>query len=205
MERQTADIGGAEQSTPVTTQLMLSKGLVAGSLGFGLLCLGVALGVLAARNQGPGELAGPQWNPVSFAPDSAARSENMSMATGLVGENVEGLFVLDHVNGNLNGMVINPRTGQTGAVYTTNVFSALGISKDNADLVMTTGRINVPGNKGNQNPALCVVYVGDAATGKVAGFSLFYNQALANQGGNQGGTFQLVFSGQTRGDTINRN
>ena len=122
------------------------------------------------------------------------------MATGLVGEDVEGLFVLDHVTGNLIGMVINPRTGTTGALYNTNVFASLGISRDNADLVMTTGRINVPGGQGNQTPALCVVYVGDSNTGKVVGYSCFYNQARANQGGNQGGAFTQVFSGQTRGE-----
>jgi len=175
-----------------------------GGMAFGLFCLGVSVGVIWATSYGNGNQSSPQLTPVSFFPDSAVRSKNLSMATGLISDDVEGLFVLDHLTGNLNCMVLNPRTGKAGALYTTNVFAGLGITKEGADFVMTTGRINVPGSKGNQAPALCVVYVGDSNTGKVVGYSLFYNRAKATQGGQQGGTFTVVFAGQTRGETVDR-
>ena len=176
-----------------------------GGFVFGIFCLGICVGVIwssSFASEGPTMVA---TTPVVFTPDSAASNKNMSMATGLVSEDVEGLFVLDHQNGELVGTVINPTTGAAQANYRTNVFSDLNVSKDSgAEFVMTTGRIKIRGQRGNQEPALCVIYVGDASTGKVAGYSMFYNRARANKGAGQVGKFKLVFAGQTRGNTVER-
>jgi len=59
----------------------------------------------------------------------------------LFNQNDEAVYILDHLNGNLQCWVINNRTNELGGVYRTNVYTALGGGKEgqDSDLVMTTG------------------------------------------------------------------
>ena len=180
-------------------------GLALGSVAFGLICLGTCIGVIWAKSYSNGSSTVVETTPVIFSPDSAARTKSMSMATGIISDDVEGLFVLDHENGDLNCMILNPVNPKTGGLFKTNVFTDMSISKDSgADLVIVTGAINVRGTKGNKVPARCVCYVGDAASGKVVGYSLFYDRTVANKGGAQTGALKVVFAGKTRGEVIDR-
>ncbi len=180
-------------------------GLALGSVAFGLLCLGISIGVIWAKSYDNGSRSSIETTPVIFSPDSAARAKNLSMATGLISDDVEGLFVLDHENGDLNCMVLNPNNPKTGALFKSNVFSDMAISKESgADLVIVTGAIVVRGTKGNKVPARCVCYVGDASSGKVVGYSLLYDRTIANKGGPQNGPLKVVFAGKTRGEVIDR-
>ena len=115
--------------------------------------------------------------PIQLNAASAARSKSISMATGLIDNNVEGLFVLDHISGNLQCWVLSPRTGQVGGVYRANIYQAMGTVKGGeADFVMTTGNFFFTGNNsGNVAPGQSVCYVADTKTGKVVGFGLVYN------------------------------
>lgn len=123
--------------------------------------------------------------PVVLKADSAASGKSLSMATGLVDNDrgVEGLFMLDHLSGNLQCSLISPRTGKVAAVYSANANKDLGLSKGgDADFVMVVGQLNPIGvQRGNVIPASCVCYVGDGNSGKIVGYSFQFNKQLFNR------------------------
>ena len=169
----------------------------------------IALMIAASSFTAVGMLIGMGWksSPVASAPvelhaDSAARGKGMSFATGLIDDDgVEGLFVLDHLTGNLQCWILNKRTGDIGGIYSANVGVDMELEKvGDSDFVMTCGRIpfNPAARRGNIKPALSVCYVGDGNTGKVVGYGLEINPQVIAQGGAQQGELQVVCKGVTR-------
>jgi len=139
--------------------------------------------------------------------DSAASTKNMAMVTGRIDQEVEGLFVLDYTSGNLFCWVLNPRGGGFLAQYVTNVRNEFGPLEQgrNPDYVMVTGFVEVVGGVGAEGrPAQCVVYVGDANTGGVVGYSLVWSRTRAATGGLQGGGLVKVAQGVARDATLIR-
>ncbi len=170
------------------------------TLGLGLIvALATGIGVWAGTS-----LASKQFNqqpsPTALRAATAARSNSLSMATGLIDGNVEGLYILDHLSGNLQCWLMNSRTGAIGGVYKANVASALASDKGGEpDYVMTTGSFNwTGGNVQNQQVGQSIVYVADANNGKVVGYSLSYNRTLIQRGEVQGGNLMPVCSGLAR-------
>lgn len=116
---------------------------------------------------------------------------SMSMATGPIDDEMEGVFFLDFVSGELTCAVINSRTAKPGGFFRTNVIKALGIAEDKKpSYLMTTGAANFVGFKqGQQQPSKTVVYVCDQTTGRFAGYSFMWNTTLASRGAMQQGEF----------------
>lgn len=169
---------------------------------FGLVAIGMVGGLLAAQWMGgrsvePTAFAAP--NPLIW--DSAASGKKVSMATGLIDEQVEGLFALDHETGNLFCWVINPRNGQPLGQFTAVVPNDMGLAVGGEkDYVLTTGRMVFQGGRGgNARPANCVAYVAEGNSGKVIGYTMSWSQALANRNTAQAGNLQAFFSGTVRG------
>ena len=177
----------------------------------GLTLVAVASGLgsfvgqrLASQSDNRTELA---QEPVVLKADTAARGKAMSMATGFIDRNrtVEGLFVLDHLSGLLQCWVVNPRNGQIAGVYSANVNDHLEIAKGGEiDYVMTTGNFEIDGRQGNDSPADCICYVGDGGSGRVVGYSLFYDRQLIPQNRQQQGELVVVARGQTREGGLKR-
>ena len=171
-------------------------------ISLGLMCLvavALASGMGAFVGQRSADRLGVE--PLVLRADTAARGKSMSMATGFIDRNraLEGLFVLDHLSGLLQCWLVNPRTGQIAGVYSANVNEFLGIQKGgDIDYVMTTGNFEIEGRQGNSNPADCICYVGDGNTGKVVGFSLFYDRQLIPQNRQQQGELVVVARGLAR-------
>jgi hypothetical protein len=116
---------------------------------------------------------------------------SMSMATGPVDDEVEGVFFLDFVSGELTCAVLNSRTGKPGGFFRTNVIKALGIVEEKKPAyLMTTGSANFVGFKvGTKQPSLTVVYVCDQTTGRFAGYTFMWDRTLASRGAMQQGEF----------------
>ena len=134
--------------------------------------------------------------------DTAASGDKLSFATGIIDTNLEGLFILDHLTGSLQCWVVNPKNGGVAGIYEANVGAVLASDKEGkADYVLATGIMDFSGMQriGNLRPANCVVYVGEGNTGKVVGYSLYFNRSLMLSGRAQGGQLQQVCVGQTRG------
>ncbi len=148
--------------------------------------------------------------PIVLKADSAAGGKSLSMATGLIDRErfVEGLFVLDHLSGNLQCWVLNPQTGARAGHYVANVFQDLELGKggDN-DLVMVVGQFNVNNSrlrKGNQVPAGCLCYVGDGNTGKVVGYSFLYDRQMILRNGVQNAPMTVAIRGIAREAAMTR-
>ena len=111
-----------------------------------------------------------------------------------------GVFFLDYITGDLTCLVIYPRTGKFGAKYTVNVVADLGIEQGKTPkYVMVTGGADFRAqNTGNLRPGGCVVYVADANTGAFVAYGMPWNNAFANTGRPQGGTFSRLGTGKAR-------
>ena len=187
------------------------------------LALSVVVGTVGAIGFASGwisqaRLAAPQQEVASQIPaellaqvglraDSAASGRTMAMATGRIDADIEGLYVLDFTTGNLFCWVLNSRGGGFMAQYMTNVRNDFGALEQgrNPDYLMVTGFVNVAGGAGaDGRPADTVVYVADANSGAVVGYSLVWNKARAAAGGAQGGGLIKVAQGLARDATLIR-
>ena len=167
------------------------------AFGIGLavgLAVGVAMlaGALAALAVwGPTRLIIPQ---TALHAEASQAGETLAVATGLIDEDVEGLFVLDFVTGDLRCMVMGYRTGVFNGLFETNVLKDLGVDPNNKrpSYLMVAGLSNFAGRTTGASPAMSVVYVVDANTGRFAAYSLPWRTELARSGRPQQGPLVLL-------------
>ncbi|MDG2184769.1 MAG: hypothetical protein P8K79_03760 [Mariniblastus sp.] len=187
----------------VAVALSATAGIV-----FAASAIGVAFGLYVAGFDSPSG-SGNEL-PVVLNAESAAGGKSLCMATGLIDtdDNVEGLFVLDRLSGNLQCWVLNGQTGGIAAIYSARPADDMGLEKGgDVDYVMTTGRMNFQraGRVGNMVPAGCVCYVGDGNSGNVVGYSIKFNrQAMLRSEGPVVGQMNLVCKYVARDTTLQR-
>jgi hypothetical protein len=116
---------------------------------------------------------------------------NVAVATGPVSEDVDGIYILDYLTGNLQCWVYNPRLGQFGGKFETNVFQQLPASK-NAEFLLVTGASNAVQASGNSRPAASNVYVVDTRSGAFAGYSFMWSRPMEVGGQFQKGNFGWI-------------
>jgi hypothetical protein len=120
-------------------------------------------------------------------------SDTFAIATGPVDDDVEGLYTLDFLTGDLSCFVVNARNGAFGGLFKTNVAAMMGAEKGKKpNYLMVTGQINAVGNYGGARPAACLCYVVDANTGDVAAFSFPWTKAATSAGVTQATEMRLV-------------
>ncbi len=127
--------------------------------------------------------------------------ESFAMATGLIDTDIEGLFTLDYLTGDLKCWVLNPRAPQMGWVgaFQHNVIADLGVQQGkDPNYVMVTGQANFQRGGATTSPASCAVYVGDANTGNFAAYTIMWNRTAARSGTLQQGMFTPLLSGKAR-------
>jgi hypothetical protein len=123
----------------------------------------------------------------------------MAMATGYIDEEVEGVYILDYLTGDLQCFVLNPRSGTWGGQFKYNVISDLGVQQGkDPNYVMVTGQVQFKGRTGAQTPAMCAVYVADANTGNFAAYGLWWNRNMSAGAAVQQGTLNLLGTGKAR-------
>jgi hypothetical protein len=107
---------------------------------------------------------------------------SMSMATGFIDGDMEGVFILDFVTGELAGIVLNSnKPDLIGGLFKTNVVKDLGVEADKKPAYrLVTGAANfVVGKAGAKQPGRCVVYVLDENSGNFAGYGFEWNPLAA--------------------------
>lgn len=156
----------------------LAMGLLAGA--------GTAVGV-AYVNRPAGLATPPGWpQGLPLRASTASTSETLAMATGRVDEQVEGIFTLDFLSGELQCFVLNPRSGKFVGWFKTNVTVQLPVERGKKpSYVMTTGMWEPVGFSTNQRPCGCVVYVADANTGMFAAYTFPWVKGAASTGATQ--------------------
>jgi len=129
-------------------------------------------------------------------------ANTFAMTTGPISDAVEGLFCLDFITGDLQCFVM--QTNKTAAgVFKTNILGDLPVEKGKAPAyVIVTGGIEITAVAGNARPANTIVYVADANTGKVVGYSLNWNAPLSSTGVAQAGPLNKVFTANGRAIAI---
>lgn len=186
--------------------------MIAGAVALAVLIgtttgIGVYVGNKLAQNRDTNFQSIPQI-PLNLHAGTATRSESLSMATGRIEERVEGLFILDHLSGDLQCWILNPKNGQPIGFYTANVkqdLAAEGAKTGGSDYVMVTGDYFFDGGgSGNNAPGRTICYVGDAASGAVVGYGLLYNRQMINRGKQQQGELKLLCKGLARGEQTTR-
>jgi hypothetical protein len=116
--------------------------------------------------------------------------DKFAIATGLVDNEVEALYFLDFLTGDMRAAVINPKTGKFNAFYTRNIATDFGGAGRSSGYLMVTGSVNMPRGANNYQYADSIVYVAEASTGQVAAYTIPWNSSLQAAGKRQYGEFQ---------------
>ena len=124
----------------------------------------------------------------------------MSMATGLIDEEMEGVFFLDFLTGDLACVVLASRKpNMINGIFKTNVIKDLSVDADKKpNYLMVTGGATFVGQTGQQQPGRCVVYVLDQNTGNFAGYGFMWNRTAATSLRAQGGAFIKLIAENAR-------
>jgi hypothetical protein len=139
-----------------------------------LLVLGPVIGLIVGLS-----LNGA-WPTVPLHATATHGQENFAIATGPIDSDVEGIFFLDYLTGDLTGAVLNPRLGRFNSVFSGNVMAAFGGAKiKNPKFLMVTGQINIPRGQGNVQYANTVIYVAEATTGEIVCYAIPWSSAMA--------------------------
>ena len=160
----------------------------------GAMTLGVVLG-----QRSP--VAFPGLADLQLKATATHGSDSFAIATGQIDEDVEGLFTLDFLTGDLQCFVINPRNGAVGGWFKTNVAGVLSSEKGKKPAyLLTTGHLNVAGGYGGGRPAASLCYVADANSGEVAAFGFPWIKAATSAGMTQATEMRLVGKWKARAD-----
>ena len=98
--------------------------------------------------------------------------DNFAIATGPVSDDIEAVYMLDYLTGDLKAAVVNLQTGKFMSFYESNVLTDLGTGgTKNPRYVMVTGHAAMRrGGLGQLGSS--VVYVADYASGQIAAYGL---------------------------------
>ena len=147
------------------------------------------------------ELRNPSDVPMTLHADSAVSGDNFAIATGRIDGDVDGVFTLDFLTGELQCAVLGSRTGKFNGLFKGNVVNDLGVGQ-NPKYLMVTGRISLPRGVAPARVADSVVYILDTSTGNFATYGLPWRPELASAGRNQGGQLVLLDVGKARNAPI---
>lgn len=163
----------------------LSMGLLVG--------VGMLIGALAAGSRGvPSQAVAAEatWQlpETLLHATSTHGTENFAIATGPVTDDLEGLFTLDYLTGDLRCFLLNSRAiGTWAGFYEYNVATDLGVQPGKTPkFLLATGIGSFRGGGVANNLGGSVVYVLDANTGNFAVYGVPVDRALANRGAPQG-------------------
>jgi hypothetical protein len=175
--------------------VMLVVGLTAGLL----VGVGMMVGTLATL--GHSSSAQGETPEIILNASASHSGKSFAMATGWIDNEIEGLFTLDYLTGDLKCWVMNPRNpaqGWTGG-FQHNVIADLGVQQGKEpSYVMVTGQANFLRGGAQTTPASSVLYVADANTGNFAAYTIYWNQTMGRTGALQTGPFQVIAKGKAR-------
>lgn len=128
---------------------------------------GLALGLVVGLN-----VVGV-WPQVPIHAVATHGQDNFAIATGPLDENVEAIFVLDSVTGDLKGAAMNVQSRQFNTWYEYNVSRDLPVSgSKNPQYRIVTGFTNIRQVVAAGQLGRTVVYVAEATTGQVAAYGV---------------------------------
>ncbi len=152
-------------------------------LTFGLAVgIALAIGVGIGMRSSPGDQAtsGLTLAELKLKASAAHGSDTFAIATGPVDGNVDGVFCLDFLKGDLTGYVVHPRNGRFFAAFHTNVLEKLPAEQGKTPkYALAVGRFSVISSYTNVKPGASVVYVADCNTGVVAAYGFPWDNSVS--------------------------
>ena len=138
------------------------------------------------------------WPDAPLHAVSTDRADTFAMATGPVDSEVEAVYFLDFLTGDLGAMVLGRQPGTWTGFYRRNVAADLAIDpQKNPKYLMVTGINGLRRSGGSrQQPSNAVCYVAEITTGKVAAYAIPWSPSMYAAGQMQ--TSPLVLVGATR-------
>jgi len=101
------------------------------------------------------------------------RSDTFAIATGPVDSDIEAIYFLDFLTGDLRAAVLGVQGIGFTALYQYNVREDLKVAADKTPkFQMVTGMINIRRGSARARPSAAAVYVADANTGLVAAYAI---------------------------------
>ena len=147
--------------------------------------LGIGLGIAVGLTLGL--MAGGLWPQTPLHATATDRVDTLAIATGPVDEDVEAIYFMDFLTGDLQSLVMGKNAGQFCGFFTINVAEHLGIDPGkNPRYLMVTGNVNLRRGGSRMQPSQAVVYVAEATSGKVGAYAIPWNPSMAATGGFQG-------------------
>jgi len=160
--------------------------------GLAWLVAAAVLGLVAGLN-----LAGV-WPSVPLHASATQGLDKFAIATGLVDNEVEALYFLDFLTGELAAAVIDQKTGKFNALFKRNIAADFGAVGKGARYLVVTGTANMPRGRANFQYARSIVYVAEASSGQVAAYTIPWNSSFQAAGKAQQGEFQPLDVAQFR-------
>jgi hypothetical protein len=109
------------------------------------------------------------------------RIESYGMATGPLDADVEAVYFLDFLTGQLTAVVLGKQPGTWTGFYSANVAADmhLGDKQTTPKFLMTTGVVNLRRGGGSRmQPANSVCYVAEVTSGQVAAYNIPWSPSM---------------------------
>ena len=146
-------------------------------LGFGRFSQGVWLGVVV------GLAAGALLPQSPLHAVSNDRGDTFAICTAPADEDIEAIWFLDFLTGDLKAAAISPVTGKFAAFYQLNIMQIMGVEGGKAPrYYMISGVVNIRRGASQTRPSTSVVYVAEASSGRIAAFNLPWARQALNAG-----------------------
>ena len=120
------------------------------------------------------------WPHEPVAASGNDRDAKFGILTTPMARNVEGVFVLDYLTGQLSGAVLNPATGTFNHTYSRKIADDFQVdAKAKPSYVFVAGQAVLPRNQLARFPGASVIYIGDKASGRVIAYKVNFPQTRA--------------------------
>lgn len=169
------------------------KSLLVGVVLCGFCAVGLATGFWLGNKQ-----ASPAVVLRPLSASTADSTDSMAVATGLINEDMEGVFFIDFNTGDLQCLVFYPRNGAFGAQFYTNVRAQLGGAGKNLKYLIATGFAAQRATTAGARPGSSLVYVTDINTGLFAAYTVPWDRNAEATGRAQVGPLVYVGGGPIR-------
>ena len=133
-----------------------------------------------------------QLPPIPIHAYATDNTENLVIATGQVSDELEGVFFLDTLSGDLQCTVFSMQAGSFNSLFRANVLKDLQLeATKKPDYLMVTGQIRA-NSRIARNFGYSIVYVAEANSGRFAAYAVPWQKNADSAGRPQTGDLVLL-------------
>lgn len=145
----------------------------------------------------------PGWPDTPLHAVATDRYDNFAIATGALDNDIEAVYFLDFLTGDLMGAALGIQSGKFIAFYKYNILGDFQVDASrNPRFLMVTGFANLVRGASRMRPANSVVYIAELTSGKVAAYSIPWDPNSHRRNQPVSGTFGLLDIQQFRNVAI---